>query len=168
MQPSITIVTSTFNCAEDLELTAQSVRNQKYENIQWIVADGESTDGTADVINSNLDVVTNWFSEKDRGIYDAWNKASRFIVNDWVIFLGAGDVFDSSTSLAKFWDAIQVIGFNTKIVNLNQTDLPSIARGQLVRLKSNAKAAAARATDRLSKLHLLDLVARIDKALDPK
>ena len=59
-------------------------------------------------------------------------------------------------------------GFNTRTVNLNQTDLPSIARGQLVSLKSNAKAAAARATDRLSKLHLLDLVARIDTALDPK
>jgi hypothetical protein len=59
-------------------------------------------------------------------------------------------------------------GFNTKNVNLNQTDLPSIARGQLVSLKSNIKAAAAKSTDRLSKLHLLDLVSRIDKALDPK
>jgi hypothetical protein len=59
-------------------------------------------------------------------------------------------------------------GFNSRTVNLNQTDLPSIARGQLVSLKSNIKAAAAKSTDRLSKLHLLDLVSRIDKALDPK
>ncbi len=137
MQPSITIVTSTFNCAEDLELTVQSVRNQKYENIQWIVADGGSTDGTADVINSNLDVVTNWFSEKDRGIYDAWNKASRFIVNDWVIFLGAGDVFDSSTSLAKFWDAIQVIGFNTKIVYGNVVYLDQNGAPRYISRKPN-------------------------------
>jgi hypothetical protein len=51
---------------------------------------------------------------------------------------------------------------------LNQTDLPSIARGQLVGLKASVKAAAARSTDRLSKLHLLDLAARIENALDPK
>lgn len=59
-------------------------------------------------------------------------------------------------------------GFNTRTVNLNQTDLPSIARGQLVGLKASVKAAAARSTDRLSKLHLLDLAARIENALDPK
>ena len=58
-------------------------------------------------------------------------------------------------------------GMNSRTVNLAQTDLPSIARGQLVGLKNEMKVAAAR-MDRLSKFHLLDLVARIDSALNPK
>jgi len=59
-------------------------------------------------------------------------------------------------------------GFKTRVVNLNQTDLPSIARGQLLSLKDSLKVASAGTIDRLSKLHVLDLIARIDKALDPK
>lgn len=59
-------------------------------------------------------------------------------------------------------------GFSTRLVNLAQTDLPSIARGQLIDLKNEMKAASARMTDKLSKYHLQDLIARIDMALDPK
>jgi hypothetical protein len=59
-------------------------------------------------------------------------------------------------------------GFSTRMVNLAQTDLPSIARGQLIDLKNEMKAASVRMTDKLSKYHLQDLIARIDLALDPK
>lgn len=59
-------------------------------------------------------------------------------------------------------------GFTTKTVNLSQTDLPSIARGQLIGLKTQIKTAASKTTDRMSKFHLLDLISRIDAALDPK
>ena len=59
-------------------------------------------------------------------------------------------------------------GFTTKTVNLSQTDLPSIARGQLISLKNQIKTAASKTTDRMSKFHLLDLISRIDAALDPK
>lgn len=59
-------------------------------------------------------------------------------------------------------------GFTTKTVNLSQTDLPSIARGQLISLKNQIKTAASKTTDRMSKFHLLDLISRIDEALDPK
>lgn len=59
-------------------------------------------------------------------------------------------------------------GFSNRTVNLAQTDLPSIARGQLIDLKNEMKAASARMTDKLSRYHLQDLIARIDLALDPK
>ena len=59
-------------------------------------------------------------------------------------------------------------GFTTKTVNLSQTDLPSIARGQLISLKNQIKTAASKTTDRMSKFHLLDLICRIDAAIDPK
>lgn len=97
--PRITIITSTFNCAATLSKTAQSIREQSYKNVQWIIADGASTDSTVEVINENLDVVSNWFSAPDNGIYDAWNKAARFIDGDWILFLGAGDAIADSDVL---------------------------------------------------------------------
>ena len=59
-------------------------------------------------------------------------------------------------------------GFNTRTVNLAETDLPSIARGQLIGLKNDLKMSLPRMTDRLSKYHVLDLISRINEALNPK
>ena len=99
--PRVTIITSTYNCAEALAKTAVSIREQSYRNIQWIVADGASIDGTVEAIKANQDIVSQWFSEPDRGIYDAWNKACRLIDGDWILFLGAGDLLASSDILEK-------------------------------------------------------------------
>jgi glycosyltransferase involved in cell wall biosynthesis len=93
---SICIITSTKNCAQALEATARSIRAQSVRPLQWIVADGASTDGTLDVIRANLDLITDWHSERDTGIYDAWNKACRHVRADWMLFLGAGDALASA------------------------------------------------------------------------
>lgn len=95
-----TVVTSTFNCAKALEQTAQSIRDQNYPNIQWIVIDGASDDGTLEVIRNNSDIISNWQSEPDAGIYDAWNKSANLINGDWVLFMGAGDRFYSNDVLS--------------------------------------------------------------------
>jgi hypothetical protein len=87
----ITVITSTLNCSDALRTTASSIRAQTYRDVQWIVADGASTDGTVQVIHDNSDIIGKWFSEPDSGVYDAWNKASAFIDGEWVLFLGAGD-----------------------------------------------------------------------------
>lgn len=98
----ITIITSTFNCAEDLKITASSIRNQTLiNNVQWIIADGASTDGTLEVIQNNLDIISNWFSQKDEGIYDAWNKAIKYAKGDWVQFIGAGDELANPNTLEE-------------------------------------------------------------------
>lgn len=98
----ITIITSTFNCAEDLKITANSIRNQTLINdVQWIIADGASTDGTLEVIQSNLDIISNWFSQNDEGIYDAWNKAVKYAKGDWVQFIGAGDELANPNTLEE-------------------------------------------------------------------
>lgn len=90
----ITVITSTFNCERDLKFTIQSIRSQTCaRQIQWIIADGGSTDGTVDLIKANEDIVDSWFSEPDDGIYDAWNKALKHIKGQWVQFVGAGDVY---------------------------------------------------------------------------
>ena len=97
--PMITIITSTLNCNAALQATAHSVLSQQVL-LQWIIADGGSKDGTQDFLQTLIDPRVVWFSERDSGIYDAWNKACRHIKGDWVIFLGAGDVFVSPNTLA--------------------------------------------------------------------
>ena len=101
--PKITIITSTYNCKTDLIKTIKSVKEQDYKNIQWIIVDGNSNDGTVEVIKNEKHIISDWISENDNGIYDAWNKACKFINGDWVIFLGAGDSFYNKNSLNYFW-----------------------------------------------------------------
>lgn len=92
--PIVTVITSTFNCRNDLPYTIRSIRNLvSVQNIQWVIADGGSTDGTVELIQENLDIVDTWFSEPDKGIYDAWNKALKYVRGEWVQFIGAGDEY---------------------------------------------------------------------------
>lgn len=95
-QPLITVITSSFNAAGHLARAARSIREQTYGNVEWLVIDGGSTDGTVDVIMDNADVVDYWLSEADSGIYDAWNKALPLAAGSWVMFLGADDQLDRS------------------------------------------------------------------------
>ncbi len=95
-QPLITVITSSLNAAGHLARAARSIRGQTYKNIEWLIIDGGSADGTVDVIMDNADVVDYWLSEGDSGIYDAWNKALPLAAGCWVMFLGADDQLDSS------------------------------------------------------------------------
>jgi glycosyltransferase involved in cell wall biosynthesis len=91
--PLITIITSTFNAGESLLYTARSIQKQTYSNIQWIIADGQSTDNTVEIIQDLGELVDVWFSNSDTGIYDAWNHALQYINGSWVQFMGAGDEY---------------------------------------------------------------------------
>lgn len=100
-QPLITIITSTYNAAKDLHWTLDSIRAQTYPNIQWIIADGGSKDESVELFKQNEDVIDYWFSEPDKGIYDAWNKALKYAKGDWVQFIGAGDELAEADTLEK-------------------------------------------------------------------
>ena len=100
-QPLITIITSTFNAASDLLWTIDSIRSQTYPNIQWIIADGGSSDGTVDILKKNEDIIDYWFSEPDKGIYDAWNKALKYVKGEWVQFIGAADEYYDNRVLER-------------------------------------------------------------------
>lgn len=99
--PIITIITSTYNVVQDLHWTIDSIKNQTYPNIQWIIADGASTDDTVAMFKANNDLIDYWFSESDTGIYDAWNKALEHVKGDWVQFIGAGDELYETNTLEK-------------------------------------------------------------------
>lgn len=97
----ISIITIVRNDIIGLERTIQSVINQTYDYVEFIVIDGGSTDGTIDIINKYKDKIDYWVSEKDSGIYNAMNKGIRAANGVWVNFMNAGDTFYSLQTLEQ-------------------------------------------------------------------
>ncbi len=96
--PKITIITVVFNAAKFIERTIQSVINQSYPNTEYIVVDGGSSDGTADILWKYNDYIDYWVSEADNGLYHAMNKALTLGTGDYVWFMNAGDeIYDLDT-----------------------------------------------------------------------
>jgi len=104
--PRLSVVTIVYNNARDIERTIQSVINQTYTNIEYVVVDGLSNDGTLLVIDKYKGQITKFISEKDEGIYDAMNKGLALATGDYVIFMNSGDEFyDNETVAAVFASA---------------------------------------------------------------
>ena len=99
--PKITVAQATFNCVGCLEESILSVINQTYKNIEYVVIDGGSTDGTLELLNKYRNHINVLVSEPDKGIYDAMNKALKLASGDFIIFLGADDHFLSWRTLEK-------------------------------------------------------------------
>lgn len=97
--PSVTVVTVVYNDAQNIEKTLLSVINQKYPNLEYIVIDGGSTDGTVDIIKKHENNITYWISEKDKGIYDAMNKGIDLASGEWINFMNSNDLFYHSTTI---------------------------------------------------------------------
>ncbi|GAA4318116.1 glycosyltransferase family 2 protein [Compostibacter hankyongensis] len=91
--PLISVITVCFNAEKHIARTIESVRQQDYPRIEYIVVDGGSTDDTVTVIRSYGSVISRLLSEKDRGLYDAMNKGLRLATGDYVFFLNADDTF---------------------------------------------------------------------------
>ena len=91
--PKITVITVVYNDANGIKRTIDSVESLDYQNIEYIIIDGNSADNTVDVIQANSKKVSKWISEPDSGIYDAMNKGIGMSTGDWLIFMNAGDEF---------------------------------------------------------------------------
>ena len=88
----ISIVTATFNAIKDLPLLIESLRQQTDKDFEWVVADGASTDGTIDLLESINDLEIRIISQSDFGIYDALNRAVKACTSDFYIVMGADDI----------------------------------------------------------------------------
>jgi len=92
-KPVLSVITVVYNNVRDIERTMLSVLNQTYPNIEYIIVDGLSTDGTLAIIKKYEGRISKVISEKDKGIYDAMNKGLAIATGDYVIFMNSGDEF---------------------------------------------------------------------------
>jgi len=99
----ISIITITYNSAKTLQRALDSVQGQTYPDIEHILVDGASTDGTRELIEAYAKAHTNvrWISEKDKGIYNALNKGIRMATGDVIGFLHSDDILFSADSIGQ-------------------------------------------------------------------
>lgn len=102
--PRISVITVVFNDVDHIGNTIESVFEQTYPNIEYLVIDGGSSDGTKEVIEGLADRIDCFVSEPDDGMYDALNKGILRASGEWVIVLNSGDAFCSPTALADVMD----------------------------------------------------------------
>lgn len=100
----VSIVTVSYNSVATIEQTIRSVLNQTYKNIEYILIDGNSTDGTKDVILKYKDSIATFISEPDEGIYDAMNKGIRQATGDIVGIINSDDWYET--------DAVEKVVYN--------------------------------------------------------
>lgn len=131
----ISIITIVYNCVNEIEKTINSVISQKNEEVEYIVVDGNSTDGTKELINKFNNKIDVFISEKDSGIYNAMNKGIRCATGDYIAFLNAGDWYEPNTiniildsiqnkadidvfyGLVKLWENKVYIGISGNTIN---------------------------------------------------
>jgi len=108
--PRVTIVTVCKNAVDMIEKTIKSVVTQSYPNIEYIIIDGASTDGTQGIIKNYENQLAHFQSEPDKGIYDAMNKGNEIATGDWINFMNAGDYFYDENAVEK------IISIETRLI----------------------------------------------------
>ena len=131
----ISIITITFNSAKTIQRALDSVQSQTYADIEHVIVDGASTDGTKELIETYAKAHKNvrWISEKDKGIYDALNKGIRLATGDIIGFLHSDDVFYSPDSIGQIAAAFEDEKVDVVYGDLQYCKGPKVVR----RWKSN-------------------------------
>ncbi|MET4560713.1 glycosyltransferase involved in cell wall biosynthesis [Lysinibacillus parviboronicapiens] len=99
--PKISIITACYNAENTIEQTIQSVLGQTYENIEYIIVDGASTDGTMEIVEKYRDKIDVVVSESDKGVYDAFNKGVGLATGDFINFMNADDYFSTNAIIER-------------------------------------------------------------------
>lgn len=100
------VVTIVYNDVKNISRTIESVINQNFDGVEYIVVDGASTDGTSDKIKPYLSRISSYVCEKDSGIYNAMNKGLELVKGDYVLFMNSGDVFSDHFVLERISELI--------------------------------------------------------------
>lgn len=100
-QPKLTVITIVYNNVRDIERTVLSVLNQTYPNIEYLVIDGASADGTLEILKKYEGKISKLISERDKGIYDAMNKGLALASGDYILFMNSGDEIYASVTVEK-------------------------------------------------------------------
>jgi glycosyltransferase involved in cell wall biosynthesis len=126
--PVFSIITVTYNAAHYLRETILSVANQSYSGVEYLIIDGDSTDGTVDIIRQYEDGISYWVSEPDKGLYDAMNKGLQRATGDYVWFINAGDKIHSADAVRQMVSLLQ-----------KDTALPDIIYGETAVIDDKGK-----------------------------
>ncbi len=126
--PKFSIITVTYNAAQVIEPTLQSIIAQSYRNIEFLLIDGGSSDNTVEVVKKSGIEIATLISERDKGLYDAMNKGIAHATGDYLCFLNAGDSFHSTDVLEKI--ASSVAG---------RAGLPDILYGETAEVDENRR-----------------------------
>jgi glycosyltransferase involved in cell wall biosynthesis len=103
----VSIITAVRNGAASIGRTLDSVAAQDYPDLEHVVVDGASTDDTIELLRARDGGRVRWKSERDAGVYDAFNKGLKLASGEWIGFLGAGDCFASAHSVSQLIAAAQ-------------------------------------------------------------
>ena len=112
MSNKVSVITVVFNDVAHIRATMESFFSQTWEDKEYIVIDGGSTDGTAEVIMEYKDNLAFWCSEKDKGIYDAMNKGIMHATGDWINILNSGDYFANEDTLKTVFEREEYDGID--------------------------------------------------------
>lgn len=119
-KPKISVITVVYNRVKTIEQLLMSVIDQTYDNIEFIIVDGGSTDGTIDIIKKYEYGITKWISEPDEGIYNAFNKGWRMATGDYVEFIGSDDALAGREAIKNiihhFYDYPDILSCNEYMV----------------------------------------------------
>jgi len=127
----ISIITVVLNNKSEIEYCINSVLNQSYKNVEYIIVDGGSTDGTADIIRKHEKAISTFISEPDYGLYDAMNKGIKIASGDVIGLLNADDVYYDCDVLQKIASVMKnsnTEACHSDLVYVNKNDLNKIVR----------------------------------------
>jgi len=131
----ISIITVCYNSSKTIENTIKSVQNQNYPDIEYIIIDGASIDGTVDIIRKYENIIDKWVSEADRGLYDAINKGISRATGLYVGILNSDDVFFENNTVEKIADFLKA---NAELDAVTG-DIVQHRNGKIIRKYSSAK-----------------------------
>jgi glycosyltransferase involved in cell wall biosynthesis len=124
----ISVITINYNNLEGLKRTVESVTSQTWQEFEYIVIDGGSTDGSATYIESQSNNIDNWVSEPDKGVYNAMNKGILMATGDYLLFLNSGDHFYNDMVLEDNHSHIEehdLIYFNIELAEAKTSKIVS-------------------------------------------
>ena len=102
----VSIITVSYNSVRTIRATIESVLSQDYPNLEYLIVDGGSTDGTVAILREYADRITRWVSEKDQGMYDAMNKGIAMATGDVIGILNSDDTYMTNYVVSKMMQAL--------------------------------------------------------------
>jgi putative colanic acid biosynthesis glycosyltransferase len=133
MNPTISVITVSYNAASSIEKTILSVLNQQDVVVEYIVIDGGSTDGTLAILDQYRARLAYCHSEPDRGVYDAMNKGMSLATGDWLFFIGADDQLANEQVFSRMWAYLADNDIDWQQLDLIFGDVRYLTGSQLVR-----------------------------------